>query len=289
MDRGVPRWLLFILNSEIYFPYSSSTTGSSDSRNLTTFDELQAILWRDRRVGLCQWREIIYRRLRNRFPGGGFPRDFELGFRESALRLTNPVVLPTGILGRPIILSNWETVTSGVNNPREDGADNLDVDGDYDAEHNGSICISLRTSGTPANARDRETSEIFHIPTSEDGDDFLPTLEIDEDVGLDPQVEPNVAPVLERDNHNEAIIPPLSSEVLSARLSDFRCGGGPVEYPAPNGMGNVYATSEYADTLTMFPSHCGGLGDIMKKSFGVLFSDTKLEALFSGLSDSPSS
>ena len=106
MNSGVPRWLLFLLNSAIYFPYTSSITVSSGSRNLMKLGELQAILWRDHRIGLCQRRELIIRRMGNRFLGGGFPHDFEVGFRESEPRLTNPVVLPTGILGRPIILPN---------------------------------------------------------------------------------------------------------------------------------------------------------------------------------------
>ena len=70
MNRGVPRWLLFILNCEIFSPYESSIRGPSDSRNLTTFGELNAILWRDHRIGLCQWRELIIRGLRSRVLGG---------------------------------------------------------------------------------------------------------------------------------------------------------------------------------------------------------------------------
>ena len=103
MNRGVPRLLLFILNSEIYFPHISSIAGSSDIRNLMNFDELHAILRRDHRIGLCPWMALIIRNLRSRFLGGGSPQDFEASFRDSDLRLANREVLPTGILGRPII------------------------------------------------------------------------------------------------------------------------------------------------------------------------------------------
>ena len=77
LHRGVPRWLLLLLNSEIYFHRPRSLTSAADSRNLMSFDELHVLLRREHRIGLCQWRELIIRRMRNRFLGGGFPRDFE--------------------------------------------------------------------------------------------------------------------------------------------------------------------------------------------------------------------
>ena len=47
-NRGVPRWLLYILNSEIYSPCSSK--GAADIRNLMTFDEMHALMRREHRI-----------------------------------------------------------------------------------------------------------------------------------------------------------------------------------------------------------------------------------------------
>ena len=160
------------------------------------------------------------------------------------------------------------------------------MDGDYYDEQNGIICISLRTTGAPAPVRDREVSELIHMPKNVDGDDFLSTLEMDGDLEIEPQVESNTAPVLESDNPNEAIIPPPHSEVPAARLSDFRCGGGPIEYPAPNGLASDDLCTILVDTVTIYPSSFGGLGDVTKTKFDVLVSDVKLDALSPGLSDS---
>ena len=85
MHIGVPLLDPFLLNCGAYFPYSSSTPRSSDSRNLTTSDELRAILRRDHCVGLRQWGEIIPRMLRRSFLVGGTPRDFDSEFRELAM------------------------------------------------------------------------------------------------------------------------------------------------------------------------------------------------------------
>ena len=57
MNRGVPRWLLFILNAEIYFTLHSSIASSPDSRNLMSFREMRDLMWTDHRIGLCQRRE----------------------------------------------------------------------------------------------------------------------------------------------------------------------------------------------------------------------------------------
>ena len=78
------------------------------------------------------------------------------------------------------------------------------------------------------------------------------------------------------DNPNEAIIPPHPSEVPDTRLSTFSCGGIVSDYIGPN---------DSFDEL-LFSSSFGGLNEVMKTKFGVLFTDTKLEALFSGLSSS---
>ena len=133
--------------------------------------------------------------------------------------------MPTGILGRPVILTNWETVKSGMNNPREDGSDNLDVDGDFLEGQNASICIPLRTSETPVSERDREIPASSPIPGNDDDDDYLPVLEIDGDLDIEPQVDLSGTPLVEMDNPTEAIVPPHPSDVPATRLSDFRCGG----------------------------------------------------------------
>ena len=72
--------------------------------------------------------------------------------------------------------------------------------------------------------------------TDEIEGDCLPTLEMDEDVYVEQPVEVETVPEPDMDNPNEAVIPPYPSEVHATRLSDFRCGGGPVEYPAPHGL-----------------------------------------------------
>ena len=118
LRRWVTRWSPLLLNSEIYFSWPSSSEGASDSRNLMSSDELQVLLRSEHRVGLCQWGELIIRRLRNRFSGGGFPRDFEDVFRRSEQRFANPDIFPTAMLGRP---ADWENVTSGAGNPMENG------------------------------------------------------------------------------------------------------------------------------------------------------------------------
>ena len=67
-NRGVPRWLLYILNREIYLPLPiNAPTGG---RNVMTFDWIQALLRSEHRIGLRQRRELIIRRARSRFPGG---------------------------------------------------------------------------------------------------------------------------------------------------------------------------------------------------------------------------
>ena len=95
-SRGVPRWILYILNIEIYFTWFSSV-GAADIRNLMNFDELHALMWREHRIGICQWRELVIRRLRSIFSGGGFPHDFESTVLNSELRGLNPDIPLPGL------------------------------------------------------------------------------------------------------------------------------------------------------------------------------------------------
>ena len=125
---------------------------------------------------------------------------------------------------------------SGVDNPREGGPDNLDIDGDELDDQNGGICVSLHTSATPISERDRDIPASFPIPGMSDGN--LPAGDGVFEDGLteDLRLDPNNTPVVEMDNPNEAIAPPHPSEVPATRLSNFRCGGGPYEYPVPNSL-----------------------------------------------------
>ena len=109
-NRGVPRWLLYISNTEIYPPWFSSIV-AEDSRILMNFDELRALMRREHRIGICQWRELVIRRMRTRFLGGGFPHDFEYILRNSALRGLRPDIIPSGPVGRP---ESWGRM---ANNP----------------------------------------------------------------------------------------------------------------------------------------------------------------------------
>ena len=117
-----------------------------------------------------------------------------------------PVVLPIRMPGRPFVLQTWDAVTPGATNPREDGAGNLEAGGDFEDGRNGSICVSLRTYGTPVNDRGRETSVPFGMGVSED-EDFLPTLRVEEDALLGSLVGSQNVPVAETDNPNESTPP----------------------------------------------------------------------------------
>ena len=200
LHRGVPRWMLLFLHSEIYFHWPSSLAGAADSRNPMSFDELHVLLWREHRTGLCQWGEIIIRRLRNRFPAGGPPRDFDAAFRQSEQRLLNPDILPIGVLGRS---ADWGNATSGVDNPRADGVNSPNWDGeDDDSERACRISVPLHTSNTPMSVRDRAHSEFLLPPADETDEDFLPYLEMDEDLEIDHQVESETVPI-------SRIVPPF--------------------------------------------------------------------------------
>ena len=122
----------------------------------------------------------MIRKLRDRFIDGGYPHDFEAEFRRVAHLTGPPVMLPTGSLGRQNVFTNWETVISGVSNPRADGADNLNFDGDYDSEV-GSIFVSLNTSGTPRHVDSTLDNGGGAVCENEEDEESLPHLEIDED------------------------------------------------------------------------------------------------------------
>ena len=82
-----------------------------------TFREMRNLMWRDRRIGLCQWRELIVRNLRSRYIDGGCPRDFESEFRRLAGKTGRTPVLQSGRVGAENLFSSWETVISGVPTP----------------------------------------------------------------------------------------------------------------------------------------------------------------------------
>ena len=213
MNRGVPMWLLFVLSEEIYFPHHSSPNSSSSSRNFMTSKEMHGLLWMDRRIGLRQWGELTIRNLRSHFADGGYPQDFESEFRRLAHRAGPVPVLRSGRIGRENLFHIWETVTTGVPNPRVDGPGNLNFDGDYDSEVD-SICVSLKTPGTPRHVGpviDPEANVV--INTEEEDEDSLTPLEIDEDresAGANGETEvPNGRPceTFTSENPNEAITP----------------------------------------------------------------------------------
>ena len=150
-----------------------------------------------------------------------------------------------------------------------DGVYNLDFGGEHDSDRNGSICVALRTSVTPAQSCDQENSEANRIsPNNEDGD-LLPTLEIDEYVESEPQIEPNASFAPDRDSPDEAITPPGPSAAPETRLSDFRCGGSPIEYPAPNGLAPDGSYTTVLGAFAKYPSSCGGSDDVMKTKFEI--------------------
>ena len=64
---------------------------------------------RGQRIGICQWRELVIRRLRSRFLGGGSPTDFESAFHNSDLRGLNPDIAPSGPVGHPGRKTPWKT------------------------------------------------------------------------------------------------------------------------------------------------------------------------------------
>ena len=134
--------------------------------------------------------------------------------------------------------------------------------------------------------RDRLASEAEFPPADETEEDFLSTLEMDGDLEIDRPTESETSPFSDVKNPNEANVPPYPTEVPATRLSDFRCGGRPVEYPAPNGLAPENISFTLHDKCDPYPSNCGGLNDLVKKKFDVLFSDVKLEALFTGIVDS---
>ena len=107
MNRGVPMWLLFVLNEEIYFPHRSSQNISSSSRNFMTFKEMRDLFWMDHRIGLRQWRELTIRSLRIHFVDGGYPQDFESEFRRLAPPAGPVPFLRSGRVGRENLFHRW--------------------------------------------------------------------------------------------------------------------------------------------------------------------------------------
>ena len=230
------------------------------------------------------------------------PRDFESGFRNSPPSQLATDMIPSGAAG---CSASWDRLVSGVDNPMEDGDSRLDWDGDNLSANGARIEATLASSPThtsfvsvynddqpsPANVEDQHQDCIEFEESSDNG------------------------------NPNEDAVPPEASEVPATRLSDFHCGCPAYEYPSPN-MTEAYQNhSEQrkddgpycrncgqpghwrgdcprlysnqakikCDSGHKDNSRCGGLNDMMKGKFTLLFSDAKLEALLPGLVDSAKS
>ena len=112
--------------------------GNVGRRNLMTFGELQSLLWRERRIGIRQWRALVIRRIRSRFIGGGFPRDFDHAFRGPEARNLHSDILATGKLGRP---ETRGREVHGANNRGEDGPYRLNWGGDGEEYEDGRLRI----------------------------------------------------------------------------------------------------------------------------------------------------
>ena len=120
-----PRWLWYLLNREICMPTWSVELG------LCNFRGLHGLLWRERRNGLCQRRELAIRRTRRDF--GPPPHDFEAAFRDSHEAELGPDIL---ILGRTGFNTSWDLLNTGVQNPTSDGVRNLNWDGNAGFDQN---------------------------------------------------------------------------------------------------------------------------------------------------------
>ena len=211
----VPRWVWFLLDPEVCMPRRAVDIDLYPG--LCSFQELHAFLRIEHRLGLCRWRELIIRRLRREFRP--FPFDFEELFRYSQETALGPDLL---ILGRYSVDTAWNLMSTGVSNPREDGAGNLDWD---------------HAQGNDAN--------------------------IAEDDGEHPADEQMMS------DHAEEIPDHVRTQgILPA---------DPVNLP--DSEENPIGTDPQN-------FRCGGLNDELKGRFKVLFDQVKLEALFSGLSDS---
>ena len=223
---------------------------------------------RGHRICICQWRELVIRRLRSRFLGVGFPNDFESTCRNSELRGISPDIRPSGPIGRP---ASWGRMASGVENPRGDGESLLDLDCNGDSPNSERINVSLRSYPAP-NSFVSVYNDDRPVPANDsDGENSQAALRIDE--------------YEEEENPNEGIVPPCTSEVPSTRLSNFRFGPPVGEYPIPNA-----ATSDPSPCRTNAEEctndfHFGCLNGWAKDKFTLLFPDIKLVALLSGLDD----
>ena len=118
----VHRWIWFLLCQEIV---TTDDIFTDCAAALRTSGELHAISQRDRRLGLCQWREMIITRIRTPFAGRSY--DCERVFRNSEGRIAQtPGIL---IMGHAGPNSTWEVTTTGVESARSDDPDNLNWDG----------------------------------------------------------------------------------------------------------------------------------------------------------------
>lgn len=93
----------------------------------------------------------------------------------------------------------------------EDGESLIDWGGNDDSPNSDRVNVSMRSSPAPTSFVSVYNDD-RPVPV-DDGDDegSLEALEIDDYV--------------EEENPNEAIVPPIASEVPATRLSNFRCGG----------------------------------------------------------------
>ena len=73
------RWIWFLLDREVCMPRRDIVSGLYPG--LCSFREQHVYLWREHRLGMCQWGELAIRRLRLNYRP--IPFDFEDGFREA--------------------------------------------------------------------------------------------------------------------------------------------------------------------------------------------------------------
>ena len=163
-------------------------------------------------------------------------------------------------------------MTSCVDNPREAGERLIDSDGNDDTQDDGRLSISLRPSPTTTSTLSLDSDG--HLVQTRDSanDDNMAPLEVDED------------PV--SDNPDEAVAPPDASDVRDARLSHFRFGWPVSDYPIPNSAFHDQTLPCIGPRTIDQALRRGGLNDLVKGEFTFLFSEVKLEALLSCLSDS---
>ena len=125
---------------------------SGGNATLCAIGELRSLFLRGHRVGLCQWGELIMRRLRPL--GYGSPRDFAEGFHEAdRLNMYHDIVfmLNTGLLAA------WDTTVSEVGNPTGGGLRDLRRDGDETTCQDVESVLSWDTKQTQESVKETES------------------------------------------------------------------------------------------------------------------------------------